>query len=215
MDPRQDVFKTFEVPDPIRIRKVVEGIRFHFGSLQGLSVLECGVARGGLVDLLRNEGARCCGVDIHSRPGMEGIEFQQADLNEGIPRFPTMFDVIFAGEVMEHLVDDALFVRSARDQINPNGLLILTVPNLVFSVNRVRMLFGATPMFAYAPFHYHIYTRRTLTDLLEREGLSILAFRSSHLLFSTRRSRLGRIFEIGGDFFPSFGAHLIAFARKG
>src|SRR5207244_11254272 len=139
----------------------------------------------------------------------------KSDFDDEFPRFPTMFSVIFAGEVMEHLVDDALFVRSPRDQINPNGLLILTVPNLVFSVNRVRMLFGATPMFAYAPFHYHIYTRRTLTDLLEQEGLSILALRSSHLLFSTRRSRLGRIFESGGGFVPSFGAPILAFARQG
>ena len=212
-DEKQQVFEEFVVPDPIRISKVLKFIHHYFDDVKTLSVLECGVAQGGLADVLSNEGARCFGIDIHHRD-VKGVETAQADLNEGFPRFETNFDVVFAGEVMEHLFDDVKFINSCKKLLKPNGLLILTVPNLVFSVNRFLMFFGKTPMFAYAPYHYHMYTKKTLTELIKKEGLEILKFTSSHVLFSTRRNRLGRIFEILGDFFPSFGAHLIVCAKK-
>lgn len=213
MDSKQQVFEDFVVPDSIRIRKVSKFIHQHFKDVKTLAVLECGVARGGLADTLSGKGARCFGIDIHPR-SIEGVEIVQADLNEGFPRFETNFDVIFAGEVMEHLFDDVKFINSCKKLLKPNGLLILTVPNLVFSVNRFLMFFGKTPLFAYAPYHYHMYTKKTLTELIKKEGFEVLKFTSSHVLFSTRRYRVGRIFEVLGDIFPSFGAHLIIFARK-
>lgn len=213
MDSQQDVFKEFTVPDPIRIKKAARLIHAQFPSLRGVSVLECGIANGGISDTLKNEGARCYGIDINPR-SISGVEVKQADLNQGFPKFDTLFDVVFAGEVMEHLFDDEKFVQSARSILRPDGLLVLTVPNLVFGVNRIRMLFGMTPTFAYAAYHYHVYTRSTLEELLRRNGFEIADFTSSHVLFSTRKNKLGRIFEILGDLFPSFGAHLIVCAKK-
>lgn len=214
MDIRQDAFETFEVPDPIRILKVSQFLRSYFSKVGGLMVLECGVARGGLAEMLQKEGAHCFGVDINPRVGIHGVEIAQADLNNGFPRFNQKFDVIFAGEVMEHLFDDNKFIRAAKELLAPGGLLILTVPNLVFSVNRVRMFFGKTPFFAYEPYHYHMYTARTLRELIQDEGLRVIKMASSHVFFSTRRNKLGRIFEILGDYFPSFGAHLMVYAKK-
>ena len=213
MDSQQDVFENFEVPDPIRIQKAAKFVRAQFSSVRGITLLECGVAKGGLADTLKNEGARCFGVDINPRY-INGVEVRQADLNLGFPKFDAAFDVIFAGEVMEHLFDDEKFIKSARAILKQDGVLILTVPNLVFGGNRLRMLFGMTPTFAYAPYHYHMYTRSTLENLLRRNGFEISDFTSSHVLFSTRRNKFGRIFEILGDLFPSFGAHLIVCAKK-
>ena len=215
MDIQQDVFREFEVPDPIRIEKAARFVRAQFPVVQGITLLECGIARGGLADTLKGEGARCFGIDINPRNDIPGVEIRQADLNGGFPDFGTHFDVLFAGEVMEHLFDDGKFVREARELLKPEGILILTVPNLVFSVNRIRMFFGKTPSFAYAPYHYHMYTRRTLEDLLRSNGFAIADVTSSHVLFSTRRNAaFGRVFEILGDLFPSFGAHLIVCAKK-
>lgn len=214
MDNWQKVFETFEVPDPIRIKKSVDFIRSKFPDLNGKNILECGMAKGGVVDLLKNSGANLFGVDINPRNNANGAKVFQADLNDGFPDFKTKFDVIFAGEVVEHLFDDAKFIREARGILNPGGYLMITVPNLVFSFNRARMLFGKTPLFAYAPYHYHVYTKKALEELIKSEGFEISKFISSHVLFSTRRNKAGRIFEILGNFFPSFGAHLMVFARK-
>jgi 2-polyprenyl-3-methyl-5-hydroxy-6-metoxy-1,4-benzoquinol methylase len=209
----QDAFRKFEVPDPIRIEKVARLVRAHFQSLSGIRVLECGIAKGGLADILNREGAKCFGVDINPRV-LAGVTIARADLNEGIPDFKTEFDVIFAGEVMEHLFDDEKFIASTRELLRPGGILMLTVPNLAFSMNRLRVLLGMMPLFAYAPYHYHFYTKCVLVELLERHGFKTTGFTSSHVLFSSRRNRVGAIFEVLGDVFPSWGAHLIVRAEK-
>ena len=213
MDKAQQVFEDFTVPDPVRIKKTAKFVHRYFKDMKLLTVLECGVTKGGLAEVLSREGAQCFGIDIHPR-SVEGVETVRADLNEGFPKFKTNFDIIFAGEVMEHLFDDIGFIDGCRKLLKPKGLLILTVPNLVFSVNRLLMLFGRTPLFAYAQYHYHMYTKRTLSKLITNRGFEVLKISSSHVLFSTRRNRLGKIFEILGDLFPSFGAHLIVFAEK-
>ena len=212
-DEKQRVFEDFTVPDPIRIEKSIKLIRQYFNKVKGLDILECGIARGGIADLLSREGANCFGIDINSRH-IENVKIFQADLNDGFPEFGGKFDVIFAGEVIEHLFDDSKFVKDCRNLIKPDGLLIITVPNLVFSANRILMLFGKMPMFAFAPYHYHVYNKKILNNLLKENGFEILKTISSHILFSTRRNKFGKIFEILGDIFPSFGAHLIVCAKK-
>src|SRR3989344_9565663 len=199
MDTKQEVFEHFEVPDPIRIKKAHNLITQHYKDLQGLNLLECGVAKGGLADTLKDKGVKCFGVDVNPRE-IRGIKIIQSDLNKGIPDFGLKFDIIFAGEVMEHLFDDAAFLNHCREALGPNGTLIITVPNLVFGPNRFLMLFGQMPKyFAYAPYHYHIYNKKTLGHLFKEAGFEVLKFTSTHLLFSTRRNKFGRIFEILGD----------------
>jgi len=208
MDTRQDVFSDFEVRDPIRIDKAMRFIRERFPSVKGLNILECGLARGGVADRLSKEGAVCQGIDINPRQ-LEGVSVIQRDLNEGFPKLDKKFDVIFAGEVMEHIYDDAKFVQNCKALLAPGGILILTVPHLFFSVNRLRMLFGMMPLFAYAPYHYHFYSIKTLSGLLEGQGLRVKDLTSSHVLFSKRRHPIGKVFEVLGDVMPSMGAHLI------
>lgn len=212
MDTNQSVFDDFEVPDPIRIDKVVNLIKKDFPNVEGLNILECGLARGGVADRLRKEGAKCYGVDINPRQ-LDGVKIFRADLNSGLPQFDIQFDVIFAGEVIEHLFDDVKFIKECRKVLKQEGILILTTPNLVFGVNRLRMMVGKMPLFAFAPYHYRIYNAGILRSSLEQGGFRVLEIISSHILFSTRRHRVGKIFEILGDFFPTLGAHLIIKAR--
>lgn len=210
---KQRGFEYFEVPDPVRIKKAVNFTRRYFKEIKGLNVLECGIAKGGFADLVKSEGVECYGVDINPRK-IEGVKIVQADLNEGLPDFNIKFDIIFAGEVIEHLFDDEKFIQECEKILKPGGLLVMTAPNLVFGVNRILMLLGRMPLFAFAPYHYHFYNKKILGDLIKKNGFEILKISSSHILFSTRRNKLGRIFEILGDIFPSLGAHLIIFAKK-
>lgn len=75
-------------------------------------------------------------------------------------------------------------------------------------------MLGKMPLFVYAPFHYQIYNKSELEQKLIQNGFKILKLRSSHILFSTRRNPIGIIFEILGDWFPTFSAHLIVLAKK-
>ena len=42
------------------------------------------------------------------------------------------FDVVFAGEVIEHIVDDRAFLRQIHRISRPGGLVALTTSNLSF-----------------------------------------------------------------------------------
>ena len=213
MDRLQNTFENFEVPDPIRIIKALRLIRASHANVSGINVLECGATKGGVADYLSREGAVCYGVDVNPRE-IAGVHMQRADLNNGIPNFGRQFEVVFAGEVIEHIFDDEHFLKECYRVLRPGGLLVLTTPNLVFCVNRLRMLFGAMPVFAYAPYHYHFYNKKTLLEIIKKTEFEIVGLTSSHTLFSTRRNKLGKAFEILGDWFPSLGAHLIVAAQK-
>lgn len=219
-DPRQETFAEFEVPDPGRIRKVHRWLADH-GYLdtsgRPVSVLEIGYARGGLLDQLDAAGDyRKFALDLHERKPGPGVTFFKHDCNEDFDFAEGMvFDVIFAGEIIEHIYHDDRFLTQLHGILARGGILALTTPNLFFSVNRLVMAFGRMPFFAWEPYHYHFYGKAVLARLLARCGFTVRHVTSSHVLVSTRRSRvLGAVCERLGDWFPSLGAHLIVFAER-
>jgi len=217
MDKQQQSFKTYQVPDPIRILKVIKFIKRYFRKVDGLNILDCGVSSGGVTDILSKEGANCFGIDFNPRK-IEGARIIQADLNEGIPELGIKFDIIFAGEVIEHLLDDGKFISDCFMVLKSEGILIVTVPNLVSFLNRFLMFFGSMPLTAYAaaPFHYHIYNRNKLKILIKEQGFKILKVTSSYLPLNllTKIPIIGRIFSFLGDIFPTLGNQLMVFAKK-
>lgn len=215
MDDRQASFAEFEVPDPGRIIKVRDWLERH-GHLERGSVLEIGYARGGLLDRA-GDRVRKVAVDVHPREAPPDVTFHRHDCNEPFDfAEDASFDVVFGGEVIEHIHDDRRFLQEIHRVLAPGGALALTTPNLFFLVNRIVMPFGKMPYFAYEPYHYHFYSRATLSGLVRECGFDVRRVTSSHVLVSSRRNRLlGSLCERLGDAFPTFGAHLILFATRG
>ena len=217
-DRRQDVFSDFTVPDPGRILKVKNWL-IRNGRLDkpDAAALEIGYARGGLLDQLAGRpGLKKFALDIHPRPSADGITFVRHDLNRGFPDFGGQrFDVIFAGEVIEHAFDDKKFLEDLRGLLKPGGTLALTAPNVFFIASRIAFPFGVMPFMAHAPFHYHLYSVQSLSALVTESGYIVEKALSSHVLISTRMNvPLGKLCEWLGDLFPTFGAHVILFATK-
>jgi SAM-dependent methyltransferase len=217
-DPVQDVFHDFEVPDPSRIAKVKRWLveQQLVGNGRAARVLELGYAKGGLLDQL-GDVPNVIGdaVDLHPRTN-NGIRFHQHDCNEPMTFFEDgRFDVVFAGELIEHIFDDMRFLREVRRILQPEGILALTTPNLFFLPNRALFAFGRLPMFAYASFHHHFYSVPVMTRMLLEAGYIIEHVTASHVLVSSRRHKiLGPLCERLGSWMPRFGAHMIIFARK-
>jgi SAM-dependent methyltransferase len=219
-DEQQAQFAEFEVPDPGRIGKVHRWLHAHghLDTSRGqVAVMEIGYARGGLLDQLETDGDYVkIAVDLHERAVPDDVTFIRHDCNEDLAFAEAdSIDVVFGGEVIEHIFDDRRFVERIHRVLRPGGVLALTTPNLFFLVNRIVMPFGRMPYFAYAPYHYHFYSRRTLSGLVAEAGFDIQRVTSTHVLVSTRRHRIvGALCEKLGDWLPSLGAHLILVATK-
>jgi 2-polyprenyl-3-methyl-5-hydroxy-6-metoxy-1,4-benzoquinol methylase len=83
------------------------------------------------------------------------------------------FDVIIAGELIEHLSNPGLFLEGCRRLCSQNTELILTTPNaLVYS----QPLFALLNREAIHPDHTLMWSPTTLRKLVTRSGLAIKEF---------------------------------------
>jgi 2-polyprenyl-3-methyl-5-hydroxy-6-metoxy-1,4-benzoquinol methylase len=149
------------------------------------------------------------GVDIQPQEAQWIIEH---DASNPLP-FKEEFDVVVAAEVVEHIVDTEAFLDNCADALRPGGVLILTTPNLLFGVNRLLMLFGKPPRFAYADFHVRMFVWDDLRTKVSRR-FTIQRLQGSHVLLGVRHSPIFEVFSWLGDVAPTLAAHLIVTAVR-
>ena len=118
-----------EMGDPGTIRNLEwDGLRQVLGPLdRGLRVLDFGCGLGGLPRYLRAAGWNADGYedegfarDWMTRNGLSVVERLE----------PASYDVIFAIEVVEHLIDPLPVLRLLRESLRPGGRLVMTTGNL-------------------------------------------------------------------------------------
>lgn len=84
------------------------------------------------------------------------------------------FDVIFAGELIEHLSNPGLFLQSSKRHLKEKGLLILTTPNTFYTPR----LLGCISKFNDDPIvnkeHTNWFSPSTLKTLLTRERFKVI-----------------------------------------
>jgi SAM-dependent methyltransferase len=135
----------------------------------GKRVLDLG-CRDGTLTQCYVAGNIVTGVDIdgqalslaHARLGIATISL---DLNrEPLPFGDGSFDIVVAGEVLEHLVDPAFAVSEARRVLVPAGRLIGSVPNGFHWRARLAFLMGRS---FDDPAHLHHFSRARILQLLK------------------------------------------------
>jgi 2-polyprenyl-3-methyl-5-hydroxy-6-metoxy-1,4-benzoquinol methylase len=116
------------------------------GSVLGLDILESEVAQ------LRKRGFKMVCADAIT-----------VDLGD-------TFDVIVAGELIEHIEDPAAFLRNMRKHLTSDGELVITTPNVFFGLHFVESMLRS-PDEVWNPEHVAWYCYFTLEKLLNRTGL--------------------------------------------
>jgi len=200
-----------------RYKKVRHFILNHFD--KKAKVLDIGCADGDFSEKLIKLGFKCYGLETEKEAIKEstskGIIVKKGSFLEKFPFEDNYFDIVFAGEVIEHTVNDTGFLNETNRVLKKNGMLILTTPNLVSLGNRLLMLFGKLPRFAYSEFHYRVYNEKNIIEKIKNAGFKINKVESSYILISTFFNRtLGLFGERLGTFFPKLGEHLIIYAKK-
>jgi 2-polyprenyl-3-methyl-5-hydroxy-6-metoxy-1,4-benzoquinol methylase len=94
------------------------------------------------------------------------------------------FDVVVAGDVLEHLADPEEVLRFAREVLSPSGFAIVSLPNVAAWPVRLGLLRGR---FEYADFgildrtHLRFFTRETAHELARAAGFVVEHERLVHL----------------------------------
>ena len=121
--------------------------RRHVGG-PGRRVLDIG-CRAGALTRAYLEGNEVVGVDVDREALAEaaqlGIETVWADAQQRLPLEDGSFDVVVAGEVLEHLAAPRSLVDEAFRVLRPGGTLVGSVPNAFRLKNRLRFLLGRRP----------------------------------------------------------------------
>ncbi len=133
-----------------------------------------------LQQALRDEGCDVTGLDVDAK----GVEFFNANglgpcllgnvetvsLEKlGIPPF----DLVLAGEIIEHLENPGLFLRACHSLLSPRGELILTTINAYSLFRFLRYGLGCEYVH---PDHNYYFSPKTLETLAARCGFESIGF---------------------------------------
>jgi SAM-dependent methyltransferase len=133
----------------------------------GRRVLDLGCRDGALTQAYARENV-IVGVDADRDALAEaaklGIETRWADLDEPLPFEDLSFDVVVAGELLEHLRDPRRLAAEVRRVLRPGGVFVASVPNAFRLKNRLRFLLGRKP--EDDPTHLHMFSPAEVRALL-------------------------------------------------
>jgi len=169
-------------------------------------VLDLGCGEGHFAAQLARAGAVAVGADV-SREALRRARARHPELDLQViplcgpwPLADARFDLVWAGETIEHVVDTAAWLSEVRRVLRPGGSLLLSTP----AHGRVAMLALALSPRRFAEHfdpradHLRFYSARTLRRLLEDFGFEHIDVRGaagvpgarSLLLAYARRARL-------------------------
>jgi glycosyltransferase involved in cell wall biosynthesis/ubiquinone/menaquinone biosynthesis C-methylase UbiE len=161
-------------------------------------ILDLGCSGGLLAAHLRAAGHRVSGVDCLEIPGVRERtdHFVQASLEEGIPaEVGDGFDVIVAGDVIEHVSRSGELLREMCRVLRPGGQVLLSVPNFAHWYPRMRVtmgLFGYDRRGILDETHLRFFTRATLRRLVRASGFDVVEERATGLPLRTISEADGR-----------------------
>lgn len=206
--------KAKEFLDEPRIRKML--------SLVGTNkkVLDVGCFTGDIALEIKKKGNEVIGIDCNTEfvkmTQKKGIDAKFANFEEKFPFKNESFDLIVAGEIIEHIYHTENFLKECHRVLKKDGEIIITTPNINYWVYRIKMLFGKTLPFAIEsgedteanPGHIRYYTVESLKKTTEKFGFKNKIVTSSNII--NRKIKLEKIAEI----WPSIGYHIILKAKR-
>ena len=146
------------------------------------TVLELGAAAGHMTRALNDQDCRVTAIEYDPAATVDLKQFADevivGDLNDPnvFSGIPTWFDVILAGDVLEHLINPQQVLSRAARLLLPGGKIVVSLPNIGHVDVRLSLLQGR---FDYTPYglldatHLRFFTLKTIEDLARKSGLVI------------------------------------------
>jgi len=167
---------------------------------RGERVLDLGSGEGAFAAALDGAGASVLAADIAQEPLRRAVRTSPALQTWLLPSEAewglqdASFDVVWAGEVIEHVADTAGWLSEARRVLRPRGRLLLTTPDHG-PLTRLHMALSVRAWSARLEprgEHLRLYTRASLHTLLAEFGFAQVSVRGAGGVPGARRVLLAR-----------------------
>ena len=185
-------FKPLHKFNPVRLGYIREHALRHFGldgharqPLTGLRILDIGCGGGLVAEPMARLGASVTGIDPAERnigianhhAAQSGLEIDyRAATAEDLAAAGEHFDIVLNMEVVEHVDNVPLYMKSCADLVKPGGLMV------VATINRTPRAFalaivGAEYVLGWLPRGTHDWkkflTPEEITALVSRNGMRV------------------------------------------
>jgi len=182
----------------------------------GKKVLDIGCFDGVIGKAIKDKGNVVFGIDA-SAPAVEkavaaGVNATVGNLEQRIPFDDASFDVVFAGEIIEHVFEIDLLMQEIRRILRPDGFAVFTTPNLAALGRRLMLLVGMNPHIEIsfrdcgAAGHIRYFIRDTMNALLKKHGFCAEQLVSDVVNFNSTGSLSSQLLA---RIFPSIGSTII------
>ena len=191
-DPRGK-FKPLHKFNPVRLGYVRDKAIAHFGKdgsvrrpLEGLKILDIGCGGGLLSEPLARLGATMVGIDAGERnigiarhhAEQSGLEIDyRATTAEALAASGERFDIVLNMEVVEHVDNVPLYMKSCADLVAPGGLMFTATINRTPRAYALAIV-GAEYVLGWLPRGTHDFSKFLTPDeisaLVSRNGLRVI-----------------------------------------
>lgn len=187
------------------------------------NILDIGCYDGTLLKLVKNRNNNFFGLEISNwgikKSREKGINVQRYffDDETKLPFENNFFDLVVAGEIIEHIYDTDFFLKEIYRVLKLGGKLLISTPNVASLGRRLLLFFGRNPIIELSPNepnssgHIRYFTFKSLCKLLKKHNFEIIKSQSDCVNFSNN----GKIKSaLLAKIYPTLGASIIYLARK-
>jgi 2-polyprenyl-3-methyl-5-hydroxy-6-metoxy-1,4-benzoquinol methylase len=145
-------------------------------------VLELGAAAGHVTRVLVEQSCRVTAVERDSEASLQLKEIADdvivGDLNDPMifVDLQPEFDVLLAGDVLEHLLAPQEVLNRAVQLVKPGGLIVMSIPNVAHADVRLALLLGKWEYRRWGLLndaHVRFFTLDSIQEMIRRAGLVI------------------------------------------
>ena len=185
-------FKPLHKFNPVRLSYIREHLLTHFGRdgtamrpFEGLTILDVGCGGGLLCEPLARLGATVTGIDAAERniaiarlhADKSGLEIDySATTSEALAADGKKYDMVLNMEVVEHVDNVPLYMKSCADLVKPGGLMLTATLNRTARAYAFAIV-GAERILRWLPVGTHDWNKFLTPDeiktLLTRNGLKV------------------------------------------
>ena len=180
-------FKPLHVINPLRAEYISSKVE-----LEGKTLLDVGCGGGILAEALHDKGAIVTGIDAagpgieiakhHAKKNNKLIDYQESTAEDLIQKSSEKYDVVTCLEVLEHVPDPKLLVKTCIDLLKPNGDLFLSTINKnprswITAIVGAEYIFNILPKGTHEfdkfikPSSLGSYIRESSAELVETKGM--------------------------------------------